>query len=128
MNIRPEWKELLMEVALSGANHAEQAADLMSKADPTADTSTTLLMRDRYLAARDHLENNEDLTQEDYTYLWIAASISKQLIEKKIEAWNAVVNAYTSHLIPSLYAVAALPPEEQAAKFEEIFTQEFDKT
>ena len=72
--------------------------------------------------------SKEDLTQEDYTYLWIAASISKQLIEKKIEAWSAVVDAYVSHLIPSLYAVAALPPEEQAAKFQEIFTKEFDKT
>lgn len=128
MTIRPEWKELLMEVALSGANHAEQAADLMSKADPNVDVSTTMLMRDRYLTAREHLEKDEDLTQEDYTYLWIAASISKQLIEKKIEAWSAVVDAYVSHLIPSLYTVAALPPEEQAAKFKEIFTKEFDKT
>lgn len=128
MTIRPEWKELLMEIALSGANHAEQAANLMSKADPNADTSTTMVMRDRFLTARERLENDADLTQEDYTNLWIAASISKQLIEKKIEAWSAVVNAYVSHLIPSLYEVAALPPEEQAARFQEIFTKEFDKT
>lgn len=120
--ITPEWKELLITVARAGANHAEQVAEI----DKTKETP--LVMRDRFAAAEEHLQNDQPLTKEDFNYLWIAASISKMLIQKKINAWEAVVKNYNSHLLPNLYAIASAPTdEERQTKFEEVFGQNFDK-
>jgi len=73
-------------------------------------------MRNRFNALEDKiLAGKEPLTLTDFIQLYAGAVVSRNIIEKNINTWIAVVKEYDENLIPKLYEVSKETDEEKFA-------------
>ena len=95
-------------VARNGALNAEQAMEaLKEKEDNQKEMDVLVDMRDRFNALEDKiLKGEEELTLVDFIQLYAGATVSRNIIEKNVRKWTAVVKEYDENLIPKLYEVA----------------------
>ena len=64
-------------------------------------------MRDRFNLLEDKiLAGKEELTLVDYIQLYAGATVTRNIIQKNINTWTAIVKEYDDNLIPKLYEVA----------------------
>jgi hypothetical protein len=80
-------------------------------------------MRDRFNVLEDKiLKNEEPLSLTDFIQLYAGATVSRNIIQKNINTWAAVVKEYDDNLIPKLYEVAnESDDEKRASLIEEYF-------
>ena len=68
-------------------------------------------------------KGEEALTLTDFIQLYAGATVSRNIIQKNINTWTAVVKEYDDNLIPKLYEVANESDEEKrAALVDEFFS------
>ena len=95
-------------VARNGALNSEKAMeDLANKEDNQQEMDVLLDMRNRFNELEDKiLKGEEELTLTDFIQLYAGATVSRNIIQKNINTWTAVVKEYDDNLIPKLYEVA----------------------
>ena len=103
-----QYQDLFQMVARNGALNAEQAMEaLKEKEDNQKEMDVLVDMRDRFNALEDKiLKGEEELTLVDFIQLYAGATVSRNIIEKNVRKWTAVVKEYDENLIPKLYEVA----------------------
>ena len=57
-------------------------------------------------ALEDKIAKNEELDIKDYIQLYAGATVSRNIIQKNINTWSAVVKEYDENLIPKLKEIA----------------------
>ena len=77
--------------------------------------------RDNFNKLEDKILKNEKLVLTDFIQLYAGAIVSRNIVQKNIETWTAVVKEYDDNLIPKLEEVAKLPDDEKR----EILIEEF---
>ena len=119
-----QYQELFQLVARNGAINAEQAIEaLKQKENNEEEIKLCLEMRDNFQKMEDKiLANEEPLTLPDYVQLYAGATASRNIIQKNINTWTAVVKEYDDNLIPKLMEVAKeVDDEKRASLVEEYF-------
>ena len=108
-----QYQDLFQVVARNGALNAEQAIKaLEGKEDKQTEIDTLIDMRDRFNALEDKIiANEETLSITDFIQLYAGAMVSRNIIQKNINTWTAVVKEYDDNLIPKLYEIANEPDE-----------------
>ena len=103
-----QYQDLFQVVARNGALNAEQAMKkLQEEPDKEKELAVLIDMRDRFNVLEDKiLKNEEPLTLTDFIQLYAGATVSRNIIQKNINTWAAVVKEYDENLIPKLYEVA----------------------
>ena len=103
-----EYKDLFQVVARNGALNAEQAMKALQQGEHKPEDEDILLdMRDRFNKLEDKIkEDGETLSMADYIQLYAGAVVSRNIIQKNINTWTAVVKEYDDNLIPKLQEVA----------------------
>ena len=120
-----QYQELFQLVARNGALNAEQAMKaLEEKEDKEKELEVLIDMRNRFNVLEDKiLKNEEPLTIIDYIELYAGASVSRNIIQKNIDTWAAIVKEYDDNLIPKLYEVASTTDDaKRASLVEEYFS------
>ena len=98
-------------------------AALKNKEDNAHEMEILTEMRDRFNALEDKILKGEALELMDYIQLHAGAVVSRNIIQKNINTWSAVVKEYDDNLIPKLYEVAA---EQDDAKREALLDEYFN--
>lgn len=103
-----QFLDLFQVVARNGALNAEQAMKALQKEEHKPEDENILLdMRDRFNKLEDKISENPDgLSMADYIQLYAGAVVSRNIIQKNINTWTAVVKEYDDNLIPKLHEVA----------------------
>lgn len=110
-----EYKDLFQVVARNGALNAEQAMKALQQGEHKPEDEDILLdMRDRFNKLEDKIkEDGETLSMADYIQLYAGAVVSRNIIQKNINTWTAVVKEYDDNLIPKLQEVANESDEDR---------------
>ena len=95
-------------VARNGALNAEKAMEALKGAeDKEKEIEVLVDMRNRFNVLEDKiLKNEEPLSLTDFIQLYAGATVSRNIIQKNINTWTAVVKEYDDNLIPRLYEMA----------------------
>ena len=103
-----QYQDLFQVIARNGALNAEQAMKkLQESEDKEKEIAVLVDMRDRFNVLEDKILKNEaPLTLIDFIQLYAGATVSRNIIQKNINTWTAVVKEYDENLIPKLYEVA----------------------
>ena len=103
-----QFQDLFQVIARNGALNAEQAMKKLQESDDKEKEIAVLVdMRDRFNALEDKITKGEEtLTLSDFIQLYAGATVSRNIIQKNINTWTAVVKEYDDNLIPKLYEVA----------------------
>lgn len=111
-----QYQELFQLVARNGALNAERALETLMKEDGKDSEAQILIeMRDRFGKLEDKIMNGEELIINDYIQLYAGAMVSRNIIQKNVEKWSAMVHEYDENLIPKLYEVAKETNDENRA-------------
>lgn len=119
-----QYQELFQLVARNGALNAERAMATIGVADTDEKKHNIEVLteaRDNFNKLEDKILKNEKLVLTDFIQLYAGAIVSRNIIQKNIETWTAVVKEYDDNLIPKLEEVAKLPDDEKR----EILIEEF---
>lgn len=119
-----QYQELLQLVARNGALNAERAMVTIGVADTEEKKHNIEVLteaRDNFNKLEDKILKNEKLILTDYIQLYAGAIVSRNIIQKNIETWTAVVKEYDNNLIPKLEEIAKLLDDEKR----EILIEEF---
>ena len=96
---------------------------LQEEPDKEKELAVLVDMRDRFNVLEDKiLKGEEPLTLTDFIQLYAGATVSRNIIQKNINTWTAVVKEYDDNLIPKLYEVAN---ESDAAKRDSLVDEYF---
>lgn len=103
-----QYQDLFQMVARNGALNAEKAMEALKGAeDKEKEIEVLVDMRDRFNVLEDKiLKNEEPLSLTDFIQLYAGATVSRNIIQKNINTWTAVVKEYDDNLIPKLYEIA----------------------
>ena len=112
-----QYQELFQVVARNGALNAEQAMKAMENVEDKEKEITLLTeMRNRFNVLEDKiLKGKEELDVMDYIQLYAGAMVSRNIIQKNINTWTAIVKEYDDNLIPKLQEIAKETNEEKRA-------------
>ena len=110
-----QYQDLFQVVARNGALNSEQAMKALENSENKEKELEILVdMRNRFNALEDKiLAGKEPLTLTDFIQLYAGAVVSRNIIEKNINTWTAVVKEYDENLIPKLYEVSKETDEEK---------------
>ena len=110
-----QYQDLFQVIARNGALNAEKAMDaLKGSKDKEKELEVLIDMRDRFNVLEDKiLKNEEPLSLTDFIQLYAGATVSRNIIQKNINTWTAVVKEYDENLIPKLYEVANESDQEK---------------
>lgn len=110
-----QYQDLFQVIARNGALNAEQAMKkLQESEDKEKEIAVLVDMRDRFNVLEDKILKNEaPLTLIDFIQLYAGATVSRNIIQKNINTWTAVVKEYDDNLIPKLYEVANESDQEK---------------
>ena len=110
-----QYQDLFQVIARNGALNAEQAMKkLQESEDKEKEIAVLVDMRDRFNVLEDKILKNETtLTLTDFIQLYAGATVSRNIIQKNINTWTAVVKEYDENLIPKLYEVANESDQEK---------------
>ncbi len=110
-----QYQDLFQVIARNGALNAEQAMKkLQESKDKEKEIAVLVDMRNRFNALEDKILKNEvPLTLIDFIQLYAGATVSRNIIQKNINNWTAVVKEYDENLIPKLYEVANESDQEK---------------
>lgn len=125
MKLTKQYKDLFALVARNGAINGEKAMDVIAEKNPEEDLTNTKKMTQDFRDLEDKIEADEELTLLDFLHLWVGASISRTVIAKNVNTWNAVVKAYDEDLIPKLYEIAQSSKDD--TKWQELVEEYFCK-
>lgn len=120
-----QFQDLFQVIARNGALNAEQAMKKLQESEGKEKEIAVLVdMRDRFNVLEDKITKGEEaLTLTDFIQLYAGATVSRNIIQKNINTWTAVVKEYDDNLIPKLYEVANESDEEKrAALIDEFFS------
>lgn len=103
-----QYQDLFQVVARNGALNAEKALEVIGpdNTEKEEEIKVLLEMRDKFNALEDKILKNENLEIVDYIQLYAGAMVSRNIIQKNIDTWTAIVKEYDDNLIPKLYEVA----------------------
>ena len=94
-------------VARNGALNAEKALEALgNNAEHEKDIEVLIEMRDRFNTLEDKILKGEELIVTDYVQLYAGAMVSRNIIQKNIDTWTAIVKEYDDNLIPKLYEIS----------------------
>ena len=112
-----QYQELFQVVARNGALNAEQAMKAMENVEDKKKEITLLTeMRNRFNILEDKiLKGEKELDVMDYIQLYAGAVVSRNIIQKNINTWTAIVKEYDDNLIPKLQEIAKETNEEKRA-------------
>lgn len=112
-----QYQDLFQVVARNGALNAEKAMEALEAVENKEKELTVLIeMRDRFNVLEDKiLKGEEPLTVVDFIQLYAGAMVSRNIIQKNINTWTAIVKEYDDNLIPKLYEIANETDEEKRA-------------
>lgn len=112
-----QYQDLFQVVARNGALNAEKAMEALEAEENKEQELTVLIeMRDRFNVLEDKiLKGEEPLTVVDFIQLYAGAMVSRNIIQKNINTWTAIVKEYDDNLIPKLYEIANETDEEKRA-------------
>ena len=119
-----QYQDLFQMVARNGALNAEKAMEaLKGTEDKEKEIEVLVDMRDRFNVLEDKiLKNEEPLSLTDFIQLYAGATVSRNIIQKNINTWTAVVKEYDDNLIPKLYEIAnEKDSEKREALMDEYF-------
>lgn len=119
-----QYQDLFQMVARNGALNAEKAIEALKGAeDKEKEIEVLVDMRDRFNVLEDKiLKNEEPLSLTDFIQLYAGATVSRNIIQKNINTWTAVVKEYDDNLIPKLYEMAnEKDSEKREALMDEYF-------
>ena len=119
-----QYQDLFQMVARNGALNAEKAMEALKGAeDKEKEIEVLVDMRDRFNVLEDKiLKNEEPLSLTDFIQLYAGATVSRNIIQKNINTWTAIVKEYDDNLIPKLYEVAnESDSEKREALMDEYF-------
>lgn len=119
-----QYQDLFQMVARNGALNAEKAMEALKDAeDKEKEIEVLVDMRDRFNVLEDKiLKNEEPLSLTDFIQLYAGATVSRNIIQKNINTWTAVVKEYDDNLIPKLYEMAnEKDSEKREALMDEYF-------
>lgn len=119
-----QYQDLFQMVARNGALNAEKAMEALKGAEDREKEIEALVdMRDRFNVLEDKiLKNEEPLSLTDFIQLYAGATVSRNIIQKNINTWTAVVKEYDDNLIPKLYEIAnEKDSEKREALMDEYF-------
>lgn len=119
-----QYQDLFQMVARNGALNAEKAMEALKGAeDKEKEIEVLVDMRDRFNVLEDKiLKNEEPLSLTDFIQLYAGATVSRNIIQKNINTWTAVVKEYDDNLIPKLYEMAnEKDSEKREALMDEYF-------
>ena len=111
-----QYLELFQMVARNGAINAEKSIEALQKdteKDHEKDIQVMLEMRDSFNEIEDKLLKGETPNQLEFVKLFAGALVSRNLIQKNIDTWTAVVKEYDDNLIPKLKEIGSCNTEEQ---------------
>lgn len=121
-----QYQELFQLVARNGAINAENAMSTLAKdteKDHTKEFEVLTETRDMFNNLEDRLRNGEELNEKDYILLYAGATVSRNILQKNINTWTAVVKEYDENLIPKLTEVAKETDEiKRLALIEDFFS------
>lgn len=112
-----QYQDLFQVVARNGALNAEKAMEALEAEENKEQELTVLIeMRDHFNVLEDKiLKGEEPLTVVDFIQLYAGAMVSRNIIQKNINTWTAIVKEYDDNLIPKLYEIANETDEEKRA-------------
>ena len=119
-----QYQDLFQMVARNGALNAEKAMEALKGAeDKEKEIEVLVDMRDRFNVLEDKiLKNEEPLSLTDFIQLYAGATVSRNIIQKNINTWTAIVKEYDDNLIPKLYEIAnEKDPEKRESLMDEYF-------
>ena len=111
-----QYLELFQMVARNGAINAEKSIETLQKdteKDHEKDIQVMLEMRDSFNEIEDKLLRGETPDRLEFVKLYAGALVSRNLIQKNITTWTAIVKEYDDNLIPKLKEVATCGTDEQ---------------
>ena len=120
-----QYQNLFQLVARNGALNAEKAMEALNGAeDKEKEINVLVDMRDRFNVLEDKIIKGEEaLALTDFIQLYAGAMVSRNIIQKNINTWTAVVKEYDDNLIPKLYEVANETDEaKRASLIDEFFS------
>ena len=102
-----QYQELFQVVARNGALNAEKALEALgNNAEHEKEIEVLIEMRDRFNTLEDKILKGEELIVTDYVQLYAGAMVSRNIIQKNIDTWTAIVKEYDDNLIPKLYEIS----------------------
>lgn len=111
-----QYKELFQFVARNGALNAEKAIDVFKKGteeDHTKDIEVLSNSIATFNDLEDRLKDGKEPSSKDYLMLYTGALVTKELLQKNINTWTAIVKEYDENLIPKLKEVCLETNEEK---------------
>ena len=118
-----QYRELFQMVARNGAINAEKALENLKPEQGSKEYDSLITMRDSFNIIEDRLLNGDDkLDHVDYVKLYAAAIVTKNLMQKNIDTWIAVVKEYDENLIPKLQEIGT----SDASEFESLVDEYFN--
>ena len=110
-----QYQDLFQVIARNVSLNAEQALKILQDAEDKENEIAALVdMRDRFNVLEDKILKNETpLVLTDFIQLYAGATVSRNIIQKNINTWTAVVKEYDENLIPKLYEVANESDQEK---------------
>lgn len=119
-----QYQELFQMVARNGALNAEKAMETLGKDADAEKIDVLIEMRDRFNLLEDKfLKGESDFELTDFMQLYAGAMVSRNIIQKNIDTWAAIVKEYDDNLIPKLYEVASTTDDaKRASLVEEYFS------
>ena len=126
--INKQYQDLFALVARNGAIAGEQALETLKdlpKEERTGEEST-LKMVEAYRKLEDKIRvGEEELNLMDYVLLYTGSIISREILQKNVNTWSAIVHEYDTNLIPKLYEVAKETDDEKRNELiEKSFSEE----
>lgn len=103
-----QYRELFQLVARNGALNAETAMKTISEdkeQDHSKEIASLTSTRDMFNNLEDRLLAGEQIAFQDYVLLYAGAVVTRNLVQKNINTWTAVVKEYDENLIPKLTEV-----------------------
>ena len=103
-----QYRELFQLVARNGALNAENAMKTISEdkeQDHSKEIASLTSTRDMFNNLEDRLLAGEEIAFQDYVLLYAGAVVTRNLVQKNINTWTAVVKEYDENLIPKLTEV-----------------------
>lgn len=119
-----QYQELFQMVARNGALNAEKAMETLGENADAEKIDVLVEMRDRFNLLEDKfLKGESDFELTDFMQLYAGAMVSRNIIQKNIDTWAAIVKEYDDNLIPKLYEVASTTEDaKRASLIEEYFS------
>ena len=104
-----QYRDLFQLVARNGALNAENAMKAISEdkeQDHSKEIASLTSTRDMFNNLEDRLLAGEEIAFQDYVLLYAGAVVTRNLVQKNINTWTAIVKEYDENLIPKLTEVA----------------------